>query len=140
LARADRRRQQQALDRERRHIDRAIARGEEGPPHWQDPVPTREQAAAIAAVNEERQQRAQAAAAGFEANTRQLIASIPPHLRDTPEARLMVSRVQASWSIPLPKPIAERMQREWLEFLQRQPENVAPRAAAAGMWLPGMPT
>ncbi len=52
----------------------------------------------------------------------------------------MVARVQASWSVPFPKPRMEQFAAEWEAFLRAQPENVAPRAAASGMWLPGMPS
>ena len=143
MARADRRRAEQQMARDRRHIDRAIANGQMAPPpHWGPrPAPadeTMEGGASLTvdmatpAVTED-QKRAQRQAAEYVEKTRRLIESIPEHLRDTPEANLMVARVQASWGVPFPPKVAERFMREWHEFLMSQPENVAQRVP---LWLP----
>jgi hypothetical protein len=68
--------------------------------------------------------------------TGQLLASIPPHLHNTDECRLLVGRMQASWLNPVSPAQRERWMAEWLTFVQAQPEAIAARARQSGLWVP----
>lgn len=69
--------------------------------------------------------------------TRQLVASIPERLRETPEAQLVVSRCQATWLAPVPAETVARWQQAWTDFVNSQPEARAASAVKAGLYVPG---
>ncbi len=67
-------------------------------------------------------------------------ASIPEHLRSSPEAQLLLSRIASTYDlIPASERQKQQWSAEWARFLEGQPEAVMARAQAAGIVLPGVP-
>ena len=84
-------------------------------------------------------ERAEQEAAEIRRRRQALIESIPVHLQDTPEAKLMIDRVVTSWSIPVHPAQAKQWFAEWKAFLDADPGVQLRNAASKGLWVPGAP-
>ena len=132
------------MARQRRKIDREIRAGGEGPAHFITPrtvgdmlndeagLDTEMVTAVRDAERLRQQERARQLAARFD----QLVASVPAHLRDTPEAQRMLAMVRMSWDQPVHPTVYKRLVEEWAAFVNSQPEAVAERT---GLAVPGRP-
>lgn len=90
---------------------------------------------AIQKAREDAERREAEKAKEEAAKYERLVASIPPALRDTDEARLMLQRVVMSWSVPIHPAQAKAWGEEWKRFVESQ--TVEARAGALGLWTPG---
>ena len=116
----------------------AVVRGERPPLRVLPPSD------AVAEAQADTARRAEAAQADSEGRLRQLWTSIPAHLRDTPEAKLMVARVSTSWTVPVHPSQAKAWAREWEDFLASHPPPVSsvwtpPADGTPRLWVPGQP-
>ncbi len=90
---------------------------------------------AIEAAREAADRRAAEQAEERAQKYQRLVASIPPALRDTDEARLMLQRVTMSWDVPIHPNQAKAWSAEWEAFVRAN--TAVARVRAGGLWLPG---
>ena len=144
MARRDRRRAERDVARQRRKIDREVAAGGEGPAHFISPRTVGEivndevalDPEIVAGVRDAEQLRQRERARHLAARFDQLVASVPAHLRDTPEAQRMLAMVRLSWDQPVHPTVYKRLVEEWAAFVNSQPEAIAERT---GLAVPGRP-
>lgn len=90
---------------------------------------------AIQQAREDAERREAEKAKEEAAKYERLVASIPPALRDTDEAKLMLQRVTTSWDVPVHPAQARAWGAEWEAFVRAN--TASARVRAGGLWLPG---